>query len=222
MTAAGIIVVFAKPPVPGLVKTRLVPPLTPEEAAEFHLAALDDVLAAAERAAPGRVELHVAGDAAALQRFRERHPGLSLRHQTGDELGDRLAHALAGSFERGAARALIVGSDHPTLPAENLVEAFTRLRHADVTFGPSRDGGYYLVGMRRRCWPAARPLFEDIPWSTSRVLETSLERARSLGLKVALLPEWYDVDQADDLDRLRRDARPESRSARFLRRRERG
>lgn len=217
-----MIIVFAKPAAPGDVKTRLVPLLTPEQAAQFHLAALDDVLATATRAAPGRVELHVAGDEDAAAEFRRRYPDLVVRRQRPGALGERLTAAFADAFERGARRVIIVGSDHPTLPPASLSEAIARLRSLDVAFGPSRDGGYYAVGIARAAWPRARGVFARIPWSTAAVFETSLERARVLGLRVATLPEWYDVDRPDDLALLRRDAAPESAAARFLHRLDQG
>lgn len=210
------IIVFAKPAVPGEVKTRLVPPLTPDQAANLHLAAMDDVIAAAEQVVPGDVELQIAGLEEDLGFFRRRDPGRSLRVQLGGSLGERLANAFADVFQRGAMRALIVGSDHPTLPAKSMQEAFGRLGSADITFGPSRDGGYYLVGLHAEAWPDARAVFDDIPWSTPSVLDASLERASVCGLEVSLLPVWYDVDRPADLELLKRDAHPASATARFL------
>lgn len=211
-----LIVIFAKPAVPGRVKTRLLPTLTAEQAAEFHLAALADTVAAAKSVAGDRLELHIAGDADDAREFRARYPGCTVRRQCGGDLGGRLLYSFAGSFARGVERTLILGSDHPTLPPQYLVEALEHLRFTDLVFGPSRDGGYYAVGVRRDGWPGAQAAFEGIPWSTSAVLETSLDRARRAGLKVALTPEWYDVDRPQDLEALGRDALLESASLRLL------
>jgi rSAM/selenodomain-associated transferase 1 len=217
MAEEDLIIIFAKPAVPGQVKTRLLPVLSPEEAAEFHLAALSDAVSLAWRAGRGRVELFVAGDERAARDLRRRFPGMAIRVQRGAELGARLSDAFDESFARGAKRALIVGSDHPTLPGERLAEGLAMLESFDIVFGPSRDGGYYAVGVRDESWPGARAAFRDIPWSTPGVLDVSLDRAREVGLAVALLPEWYDVDCPADLELLRRDAHAESASARFLR-----
>ncbi len=217
MVEEECILVFAKPAEPGAVKTRLIPYLTPREAAELHLAALADTVAAARRATDGSVELLVAGGAASAEAFRRLYPQLEVRQQAGDDLGARLGHAFAEAFERGSQRTLIVGSDHPTLAPARLSEMLGAVRTADVVWGPSRDGGYYAIAIRRERWPAAGAALRDIPWSTERVLEVSLERARAAGLSVALAPEWYDVDSPEDLERLRRDASPDSASARFLR-----
>lgn len=215
MVEEECILVFAKAAEPGAVKTRLTPHLTPNQAADFHLAALADTVAVARRATRGSVELHVAGGTS--EELVRLHPALTVRSQEGDDLGARLSHAFAGAFERGTRRALIVGSDHPTLAPKLLSGMLETTRTADVVWGPSRDGGYYAVAVRRERWPEAEAVLRDIPWSTERVLEVSLERARAAGLSVALAPEWYDVDSPEDLERLRRDAAPDSECARFLR-----
>ena len=208
--------VFAKPAVPGRVKTRLIPPLTPEGAAEFHLAALTDVLSAARSVSP-RIELRVAGGAADLERFRERHPDVTVKGQRGPDLGQRLRHAFHEVFRSGAERVLIVGSDHPSLPAEHLRQLLEGLSETDVVLGPSEDGGYYAVAIRRASWPAAAALFDSMPWSTAGLLAATLDRAADSGLSVQLGPSWYDVDEAADLERLRRDAETGSATAAFLR-----
>lgn len=212
----GVIVVFAKPAVPGEVKTRLIPPLTPEEAAEFHLAALADVLGAA-RSVSSNVELRIAGEEAALERFRERHPDVHVTRQRGPELGQRLRDAFDEVFRGGTERVLIVGSDHPSLPSGHLRQLLDGLSDTDVTLGPSEDGGYYAVAIRREAWPSAAALFDSMPWSTPELLSATLERAGDSGTTVQLGPSWYDVDDADDLERLRRDVEPGSATAAFLR-----
>ena len=98
-----------------------------------------------------------------------------------------------------------MNSDGPTLPLTCLEEAFSRQDHADVTLGPGHDGGYYLIGMKQ----LHRDLFAGIDWSTERVIPQTLAICSRLGLTVHQLPEWYDVDVADDLERLRRDLEAE-------------
>ncbi|MGD2151840.1 MAG: TIGR04282 family arsenosugar biosynthesis glycosyltransferase [Gemmatimonadales bacterium] len=212
-----LIIVFTKPAEPGSVKTGLLPILTRDEAAEFHLAALADTLAAAKRTLRGPVELHVAGDKHDVAELRALHPGHDVRQQSGGDLGDRLIHAFAESFARGVQRALVLGSDHPTLPPTYIADALQQLEDADVVIGPARDGGHYAVAIRRTSWPEARVIFRRIPWSTSAVLRTSLERADLVGLEVVLMPDWYDIDSPDDLQALRSDAPADSSCARFLR-----
>ena len=213
--------VFAKPAVPGRVKSRLIPPLTPEAAAQFHLVALTDVLSAARDVSP-RIELWVAGGAAEQECFRERHPGVRVTGQRGPDLGQRLRHAFDEVFRSGAERVLIVGSDHPSLPADHLRQLLEGLNETDVALGPSEDGGYYAVAIRRAAWPVAAALFDSMPWSSTGLLAATLDRAADSGLSVQLGPSWYDVDEAADLERLRGDAEPGSATATFLRELDRG
>ncbi|NIP83492.1 MAG: DUF2064 domain-containing protein, partial [Gemmatimonadetes bacterium] len=109
------------------------------------------------------------------------------RGQEGDDLGARLARAFEEVFERGIRRVLIVGSDHPTLPADRLAEGLERLHQVDVVFGPTDDGGYYAVGLRDAARERAAGLFSDVPWSTRDVLEATRANARALGLSVGTL-----------------------------------
>jgi len=135
--------------------------------------------------------------------------GFSLMPQVGIDLGERLANALAHHFERGYNRVVIMNSDGPTLPLTHLSTAFTSLDYADISLGMGHDGGYYLIGMKR-LEPA---LFQDIAWSTGRVIPQTIEVCRHLGLKIHKLPEWYDVDVEDDLDLLLHDLRRNPTSA---------
>jgi hypothetical protein len=126
--------------------------------------------------------------------------GFDLVPQEGRDLGERLSRLLAGLVGRGHPGAIAVDSDSPTLPMPYVSEAAERLQsgEADAVLGPSEDGGYYLIGLRGP-QPA---LFRDIPWSTDRVFDLTQARARRLGLRVHVLPEWFDVDTETDLRRL--------------------
>lgn len=210
------LLVFTKAPTPGRVKTRLVPPLTAEQAARVHAAAMLDTVGRAMDAAGEDVEVWTSGDARAAEEVAAL-VGRAARLQSDGDLGARLADAFARSFDEGAERVVIVGSDHPTLPSQRLSAAFERLGAPAVVLGPSRDGGYYAVGLRRDGWPAARALFEEIPWSSARVLDATRRAASAIGLEVRLLEEWYDVDEVEDLARALRDAEPSSKLARLFR-----
>jgi rSAM/selenodomain-associated transferase 1 len=196
---AVAIAVMAKAPRAGLVKTRLCPPLDPAEAAELYrcflldrvaqVSALDDVTPVLAYAPPDARE-----ELAALA------PGVALLPQRGPDLGERLTHVFADLLgEHGAA--IATDSDTPTLPRRCLDGAVRALTDggADVALGPTEDGGYYLIGLRR----PTPSLFQGIRWSTPEVLDATMDRARQLGLRVELLPRWFDVDTPADLERLR-------------------
>lgn len=204
-------------PEPGGTKTRLAPALGAAGAARLYRAFMDDTVRRTAVVEVERRELWLAGDEAGRDEVEQRHPGLEVRPQRGDDLGDRMARAMAGAFARGAGRVLIVGTDHPTLPVDRLQRAFSLLASVELVLGPSDDGGYYAVGLRREAWPGAAGIFRDVPWSTARVLDVTRARAESVGLTRRELPEWYDVDRPSELERLREDAEPDSRSLRVLR-----
>jgi rSAM/selenodomain-associated transferase 1 len=115
--------------------------------------------------------------------------------QRGDDLGARMAAAFEAAFERGARRAVIVGSDVPALSSEHVLRSLSLLDTHDVALGPARDGGYYLLALDR-----PRPgLFEGVPWSTAGVLRATIDHADGQGLRVGLLEELGDLDTPDDL-----------------------
>ncbi len=193
------VAIMAKAPRPGHVKTRLCPPLDPAAAAALYRCFLldkIDAVAALARAQPAiayaPAEAH--GEFAALA------PGFTLVAQRGADLGARLRATLRGLLAAGHAAAVAVDSDTPTLPAAFLQEAVDRLAGPgpDVVLGPTEDGGYYLIGLRRDC----PELFTGVPWSTPAVLRETLRRAGAAGLRAACLPAWFDVDTPDDLARL--------------------
>jgi rSAM/selenodomain-associated transferase 1 len=140
--------------------------------------------------------------ASAVDYFQKRVPnGFHLMPQQGAHLGERLANALAFHLKQGYRKAVIMNSDGPTLPLAHLQAAFAELDHADVTLGIGHDGGYYLIGLKQM----VPELFESIAWSTEKVIPQTLDICQRLNLTVKCLPEWYDVDVAADLKRLRFD-----------------
>lgn len=198
------LVVFAKWPAPGAVKTRLCPPFTLEQAAAFYDAMLADVLAAMARLAPplGLELVLAAHPREALGKFAARAPGWRVVAQEGADLSARMEHAAASEFARGARRVLLRGSDSPTLGADLLEAALAALERSDVALSPDRDGGYGLVALRR----FAPGLFAHA-MSTRTVLDDTRAAARALGLSSELLAPGFDVDTAADLELLRA-ARP--------------
>lgn len=194
------IIVLGKAPVPGAAKTRLVPPLTPDDAAALYRGFLLDTLGLAHHLEWEETTLvHPRGDGDVLASLCE---GVNLLEQPENGLGRALAFAFSHHFERGFENIVLIGSDNPTLPMEPICSAAATLQTAsDLAIGPTIDGGYYLIGM---CNPHPS-LFERIDWSTPRVYEQTLQRARELNLRVHPVTQWYDVDEVTDLNRLETD-----------------
>lgn len=202
--ATSALVIFAKAPIPGQVKTRLCPPLTPDEAATLHGSFVLDTL---ERTKAAIATFKLPLDrylacspsiAHVFFKIMEERQGVQLLDQVGDDLGARMHQAVETLFARQYTRVVIVGSDVPSLPLEQYKQAITLLESNDLVLGPALDGGYYLVGLNR----PIPDLFIDIPWSTDQVLAQTQEKAKALGLKTALLAPWRDVDTIDDLQAL--------------------
>jgi len=200
---------MAKASAPGRAKTRLVPPLTFEDAADLNTVFLQDVaenlILAGEQIGAGAgaaiVGYAAYGPPGSTDFFRRILPGsIGLIEAWLPNFGDCLFHAIGEIFRRGHGSAVVLNSDSPTLPTAFLVETAEVLaRPGDrAVLGPSTDGGYYLLGLKQ---PHAR-MFEDITWSTERVAEQTLARAREIGLDMHMLPAWYDVDDVDALKRL--------------------
>ncbi len=198
-------VIMAKASVPGACKTRLVPPLTPLEAANVNTCFLQDV---ADKIVAASALAEIDGYATctpvgADAFFRAVLPAsFGLVHPPTDGLAFALSYAARVLLEQGYGAVCLVNSDSPDLPVEVLVEAARALSKHDgrLVLGPAEDGGYYLIGMS--CWHAR--YFEDIAWSTEVVAEQTIERARELGTVVQLLRTWHDIDDLPMLEQLAR------------------
>jgi rSAM/selenodomain-associated transferase 1 len=189
------LLVVAKRPIPGQTKTRLCPPLTPSQAADLYGCFLSDTLDTMRKVPDvQRVIGFLPEDARGY--FIQIAPDMDLVRQSGKSLGERLDNLLTDALVGGATRAVVMGSDSPTLPVAYLSQAFERLEGADVVLGPTRDGGYYLIGVKQ---PQPH-LLRQVEMSTSHVLADTLRLAKASGLVISLLPNWYDVDTIADLD----------------------
>lgn len=204
MSSRPLLVVFAKRPEPGRVKTRMCPPFTPEQAAAFYGCLLQDVLDAMAEAAPPlgiglRVALHPPEAVA--------EPGVPIPasfgrvEQRGVDLSARMQHAIDQAAMDGFGPILIRGSDSPALDGDTLAAALEALGQADVVLCPDMDGGYNLVGVRR---PAPGLFAHEM--STGSVLQDTMARGEALGLRCSVLPSGFDIDTADDLRTLRHTA----------------
>ncbi len=201
--SANALVIFAKWPLPGQVKTRLCPPLHPDQAAELARCFLLDTVERVSRLE--EVQVWVAFTPADTEpRFRELLPS-SVRYlpQRGNDLGERELNIFVDLLGKESTRVAIMGSDIPSVPLAHLQSAFDLLKNpgCDAVCGPSSDGGYYFIGAK--AGHSALPvLFEDIEWSTEKVMEQTLRQARLNNINVSLLPRWHDVDTEEDLRKL--------------------
>lgn len=192
------LLVFARAPVAGATKTRLIPELGPEGAAQLHAALIAHTLAVAAVARPYELQLwHAGDDADGTLGNMAGAAGASLRRQPEGDLGARMEHALAQATADGRA-AIVIGTDCPWLSAGTLQEAEGILGAADAVLGPAEDGGYVLLGLHG----VTPSLFADVDWGTDRVLATTRERLAELGWDWRELASRPDVDRPEDLDAL--------------------
>lgn len=195
MAAPGLLCVFAKPPVPGRVKTRLAARLGDVHAAALARAFLADTWEVVSSATWARAVLATT-EGTASDFGLPGQPNIWLQGE--GDLGKRLEHII----QRGLTEAefvIAIGADTPGLPERLLAEARDELARADAVLGPSDDGGFYLAGLKR----CPQGLFDDLPWSERTTFAATRARLEQRGMVVRVLQPWFDVDQAEDLDRLR-------------------
>lgn len=206
------LIVVAKRPTSGQTKTRLTPPLSPDQAVSLYSCLLMDTLDLMSQVENVKHVIAYAPDTAAPY-FQHIAPNFQLYPQHGQDLGERLHAILSQCLRQGCRQAVVMDSDSPTLPVDYLQQAFTLLDDpaVDVVLGPCDDGGYYLIGLKQPC----ASLF-NITMSTATVAAETLTAAAQAGLRVALLPTWYDVDTVQEVARLQAelDADPTARAPR--------
>jgi len=193
------LIVFAKEPVPGTVKTRLRSCFSDEGLVRLYKAFVKDTLAIVNETRRTR-KILAFSSMEAPHFLRSVSNGFELIKQKGRTLGDRMHNAfLYDARENKSKKTVIVGTDSPTLPPRMIEKAFRALSRKDVVLGPSVDGGYYLIGMKEPC----AGIFKGICWGSASVFKKTLDNATALGKTTALLDEWYDVDDRDGLQRLK-------------------
>ncbi len=191
------LILFTRVPQPGRAKTRLIPALGAEGAAELQSQMTHLAVARAWPfcvSAPGR-RLVIAYEGGTERDMADWLGPLEYRPQGEGDLGARMQRSISEEFKRGATSVIVIGADCPRLTERVIESAVTALAASDLVFGPARDGGYYLVGLRR----SIAEIFVEVPWGTSRVLEESMRRARQAGVEPALLEILPDVDEPHDL-----------------------
>ncbi len=193
--------IFTKAPVPGKVKTRLIPTLGEDDAAKLYQSLLNRTLETAKQAGIANVQLWCTPtiEHSYLKACADRF-SVGLRLQEGNDLGERMYFAVEDSLNRGN-YVLIIGADCPELSADDLHLAYRKLRQKhDIVLGPAEDGGYYLIGVKS----VRNELFTDIQWGSSKVLSTTRDRLKKMDLSSFELCERWDVDRPEDLERFYR------------------
>ncbi len=191
-----VIIVMVKAPLPGVAKTRLCPPLSPSEAASLAMCFVQDVVKSALSVNPNLILAFTPRDGRSI--LEPALPaGLQWLEQQGQDLAERLLAAIAYAHHREFAPIIVLGGDSPTLPPRVIEQACQSLSagSADVALGPTVDGGYYLVGVRK---PELQ-IFQDVSWSSRNTFAHTARNVRQLNLKLLTLEQWHDVDTFADL-----------------------
>jgi rSAM/selenodomain-associated transferase 1 len=188
-----LIIQFAKLPIAGQVKTRLIPLLGADAACALHTQLMGRTLSLLQGVPCADQVLYLAGDSAheSLNDWKNRS---SIAWQQGDDLGERMSHALAEGL-REYDQVLLVGSDCPVLTLEVIEQAFGALVHNDMVYCPAEDGGYVLVGAKQLTTDA----FENIDWGTDQVMAQSIKQLNRVNTRFALLNSLWDVDRPEDV-----------------------
>ncbi len=184
------LIIFAREPREGKVKTRLAKDLSKPVVLSLYKNFIKDVLIVAKKVSSQRRYIFYVGLSRSIPFLRSYQKSFILKRQFGKDLGERMLRAFLCAAREGAHSTIIIGTDCLTITAKDIEAAFAKLKTHDCVLGPSIDGGYYLIGLNKPC-PS---LFNDIVWSTEKVLDQTLKRAKSNNMKVALLSKKEDID----------------------------
>lgn len=203
-----VIIIMAKVPAAGKVKTRLEPVLSPEKCAELAGAFLQDAI---NKASKQKIQLIIAffpfDEREYFNKFSRKN--IIFTPQKGADLGEKMFNAFEFAFEQKIDSAVMIGTDSPTFPRDFIKKAFDFLKKTDAVLGKSEDGGYYLIGLN----VLRKELFENVTWSCEKTFDQTARNIEKCGLKLSNLPEWFDVDVPEDLERLRKDLAENPNSA---------
>lgn len=200
MSSSSALLVFAKTPEPGKVKTRLLAAVPADVAAALHEACIADTLRSVRKMRGRDVFLFAAGGTSYFRRLVNKQEGglpVQVLPQRGADLGARMENAFRKCFALGYREVVVIGTDTPWMGVERLRRSFAELKTNDVVIGPAEDGGYYLLGMRKM----VMEIFRGIPWSTESVLDLTLKEIAGLKLRKRLLRRDFDLDRPEDLKR---------------------
>ena len=196
------LIVFTRYPEPGTTKTRMIPELGAEGAADLQNQMTKHIISrlkACDELQSVKMEVRFEGGNSDLM-AQWLGSGIHYRHQGQGDIGQRMERALAEGFQDGSQEAVIIGSDIPDITCDIIQKAFEELKNHDLALGPAKDGGYYLIGLKQDAFNQRnQQLFSAIDWSTSRVLTQTLATAKKLGMSYILLDTLADVDRPKDL-----------------------
>lgn len=191
---------MAKVPLAGNVKTRLQPYLSPAQCAGFAESLLRDTIKKAESLPH---QLIIAYTPPEMRAFFDEFSNQNIQFvgQSGEDLGERMFNAFCFAFEQEFDSVVMVGTDSPTFPADFIEQAFGFLEtNSDVVLGRTTDGGFYLIGLRNR---VKKEIFENVAWSSEKTFEQVRRNIKNLDLHLREVPDWYDIDEENDLNRLK-------------------
>lgn len=201
------LIIFAKEPAKGRVKTRLEGYLSSQDSLNLYKAFLRDTISLAKKI---KCEVRILAYASNKNPdyLKKLAPNFIFYKQRGRGLGRRMHNAFKFAAGKGASKVVIIGSDAPTLPLRYLNDSFKRLNKSEIVVGPSRDGGYYLIGLKK----SYVGLFRDVRWSSKTAFADTLKNIKRLKKTLSLLPYWYDVDEPRALAKLKRDLKRKENS----------
>lgn len=207
------LIVFAKEPEVGKVKTRLQGYLSKDMCVKLYQAFLKDTLELVRAIKCFDKVLAYESSIAEPRYLKTIAKDFLFYRQKGRNLGEKMHDAFKFAKRINCDKTVIIGSDIPNLPLSYVEEAYRRLDRSDIVVGPSYDGGYYLIGVKKLCVG----IFRDVKWSSETVLEKTIKNSQKLNKKIAILHKWYDVDDSAGLLRLKSDLKKEKKFAPWTR-----
>jgi rSAM/selenodomain-associated transferase 1 len=195
-----VIIIMAKVPIAGTVKTRLQPFLSAEQSATLAECFLRDAVSKAKSLSNELIIAYTPVEKRDVLLTTLPNEQIFIE-QKGANLGGKMFHAFEFAFSQNSDAVVMIGTDSPTFPAQFITQAFEMLLETDAVLGKTADGGFYLIGLRK----LKKEIFETIEWSSPKTFEQTARNIENLNLKLSFLPNWYDVDTPDDLKRLIKD-----------------
>ena len=203
MDSNSAIIIFTKYPEPGLTKTRLIPELGPQGAAQLHKNLVERIVGiVSSYIKDKKVKLMISFDHSDIKQTKNwLGSQLKFLKQKGDTLGNKMNNSLNSVLGNGVDKAILIGTDIPEISSKHLGVALTELENYDTVLGPASDGGYYLIGMKNNSYSSK--IFQNINWSGKSVMQKTIKNIVELGMDYYLLDKLNDIDTSEDLKKLK-------------------